>query len=363
MKKLVHLIGRAEAVLDHRHHHRAGEVLVDLRHVDVLRLDAGLGVETRRHRGEVRPREAGIGVAEHLEARARSLRRRQQERRLVTQVARPLRRRQHHRRRAVVLQAAVVEPERLGDPARGVIPLAGEWAAVHHRARIALRMRVGGERHRAQRLVGGAVVVEEALRAQRDLLRRRHQPERRDVGAASRDRRRSVGLTEPSELSLRERAVDHGVLAEAGGERRRRVGDRAADAAAAAAPEHVRERDVGQAERGAEAGRIAALAGVGAEAVDLAHVEPGVGGRLLDRLDREQELGHRRLAVAVVGGLADADDGDAARDGLGHQRVGPSPAAGPPPAAGSPPATALAARATGRRTVPPASSSFTSLSE
>ena len=47
-------LGRAEPMLRDAHHRPAREVLVDLRHVDVLRANAGHAEQTWRQRREIR---------------------------------------------------------------------------------------------------------------------------------------------------------------------------------------------------------------------------------------------------------------------------------------------------------------------
>ena len=129
--------------------------------------------------------------------------------------------------------------------------------------------------------------------------------------AGGRGRRRRA---EALELPLRERAEHHHAVGVAGGDRRRRVADRCGAATTAAAPLHVREAQLGQAQRRGQPGGIVAVVAVRGKAVDLARIETGVLAGGEDRPQRQLHLGLRRLAVLVVGGLADAGDGHVTSD-------------------------------------------------
>src|SRR6266567_3584803 len=76
---------------------------------------------------------------------------------------------------------------------------------------------------------------------------------------------------------------------------------------AAAHPEHVREADLGNAQRVLEGARVVPVHRVGRDPVDLADVQSGVGDRLQDRLAGELELAARDLPVLRVLRLTDAD--------------------------------------------------------
>jgi hypothetical protein len=69
----------------------------------------------------------------------------------------------HDGRGAVVLHAAVEQVERLDDPARRVVLGCVQRLAMHHGARVRLRMVVGRQRDGAQRLLPDAVLVHVAL--------------------------------------------------------------------------------------------------------------------------------------------------------------------------------------------------------
>ena len=241
---------------------------------------------------------------------------------LLAQVARPLGGHEDHRGGAVVLLAAVVEVERLDDPARGVVGLFAERPSVHHRSRVVLCVLVAGEGDGAQRFLLHAVLVHEAPHAHRVLLRGREHA----VGLRERVRTLGAGaasrLAEAAVLPLRERAVDDDDISEAGVDRRRAVGDGARSAAPAAAPDEVAEPVLRQPQRGGDTVRQAAFGGVGGEAVDLGDLDAGVGGGADDRIEAHLELGVLGAALPVVGGLGDACDGDLAADralvGCGH---------------------------------------------
>ena len=183
---------------------------------------------------------------------------------------------------------------------------------MHHRARVGLRVVVGGERDSALRVASDAVFVHEARHLHRELLRRCAHAVRHLAGHVAGDRGGPGGLAEAAILALCERAEDDDALGQPGSDRRRAVRDRGGAAATSAARLHQRAAQPVRAARRSEARRIAAVVAVRREAVDLARVEAGIGAGGEDRLERELELGVGRLAVLVVGRLADADDGDLA---------------------------------------------------
>ena len=237
----------------------------------------------------------------------------------MAEVARLFRRHQDQRGRAVVLLAAIEQAPGFDDPARGVVGFGRERPAVHHRARIGLGMVIGGERDGALRRIGDLVLVQEAHRAHGVALRRRHHAvgrvERRLAGGDAARRRGAEAL----ELALRQRPEHHDAIGHAAGHRRRGIAHGGRSAAPAAAPVHVGEAQRRQAERGGQARRIVAVVGVGGEAVDAARIDAGILAGRQDRLQGELELGDRRLAVLVVGGLADTGDRHlAAKRALAH---------------------------------------------
>src|SRR5439155_10993163 len=67
-------------------------------------------------------------------------------------------------------------------------------------------------------------------------------------------------------------------------------------------------------ERGGQPRGVVAVVAVGREAVHLARVDARVLAGRQDRAQRQRELGLRRAAVLVVGGLANPDDRDPAPD-------------------------------------------------
>ena len=165
------LAALAEAVVLDLHEHAAGEVVVDLRDVDVGRPDAGLGVESLRHLlaaaggvelvGDVRVREGT-----EREALRRALLARRISIGRFDEIPRALLGRDDDRARPVALEAAIEQAVRVGDHRRGLVVVERHRLPAHHRARVAAR--VPAERHRdpAQLLGSRAVEVHVAARRQ-----------------------------------------------------------------------------------------------------------------------------------------------------------------------------------------------------
>ena len=165
------------------------------------------------------------------------------------------------------------------------------------------------------------VLVQEAHGPHGVALRRRHHAvgrvERRLARGGAARRRRAEAL----ELALRQGAEHHDAVGHAAGHGRRGIAHGGRAAAAAAAPVHVGEAQRRQAQRRGEPRRIVAVVGVGGEAVDAARIDAGILAGGEDRLQRQLELRDRRLAVLVVGRLADAGDRHLAAQGaLAHAR-------------------------------------------
>ncbi|XJC73907.1 hypothetical protein ACHFCA_25465 [Delftia tsuruhatensis] len=66
---------------------------------------------------------------------------------------------QNQRCRAIVFHAAIKKVKRLDDPARRIVALFAQWLAVHHRARVVLRVMVRGHRNGAQGFLAHAVLM------------------------------------------------------------------------------------------------------------------------------------------------------------------------------------------------------------
>ena len=215
-----------------------------------------------------------------------------------------------HRRRAVVLLAAVEEPERLDDPARVEVVVLRQLAAVADRARVALRVRVAGERDLGQGVLGDVVLVHEALRDHRVPVGRHHHPVGDAEGALLRDPHPAghARLSEAPVLPLREAAIADDVVRVARGDRRIRDRERAGHTVAPAVPGQRGEARLLDAEHRRELRWRAAIVGVGDEAVDRLDVDAGVHRCVGDRRDRELQLAVGGAARPVVDRLAHADD-------------------------------------------------------
>ena len=308
-----------KTVLDETCHHGAGEVFIDLRDIDVARLDSRHRVEPRRERLEIRGRVIGSVFGGGALPEIGTLRRSHHVRGLLLQVARAVRAGQDHGGGAIVLHAAVVEMERLDDPSRLVVGLARERTAVHHGARIELRVVITGHRDRGERVLGDAMLMHEAAGAERDPLRGRGHPVWPGVRRRSGDGANRGGLPEAAELALRERSVDYDAGREACDDRGGGVADRAGAATTAATPEHGGEAQLGKSERGGDAHRIVSIVAVRRDSVDRGDGDAGVIGGALNRFEREPEFADRRGAAFVVAGLAEAGDSDLVLDGeLAH---------------------------------------------
>ena len=185
-------------------------------------------------------------------------------------------------------------------------------------------MVIAGHRDRRERVLRDVVIVHEAARAHRDPLRGRRHPVRPGVRDRPGNRAHRRRRAEAAELALRERSIDDDASREAGDNRSRRVADRARAATAAAAPEHVGEAQLGQAERRRDAHRIVAVVGVRGDAVDRRHRQSGVVGCALNRFEREAEFADRRGAAFVIRGLAESGDRDLVLDcEFAHRHAAP----------------------------------------
>ena len=125
-----------------RHHHAAGEVFIALNDVDVGGSDPGHAVERRCERFET-----GAGILRRI-VRHRSTAissaggRTENIGRLAAEIPDTFLGYENDGGGAVIFHAAIVEVKRLGDPARGVVLGGIKRLAVHHRARIRLRVMV-----------------------------------------------------------------------------------------------------------------------------------------------------------------------------------------------------------------------------
>ena len=206
---------------------------------------------------------------------------------------------------SVALQAAVEQPEGIGDHARGMMLLDGEWLVHHH---VAVEDGVLARHHGDLGEVpcGGAVELHVAARALGiELGRREHadrrlelrrQGELRELLQARRDAR--TGIAGAADR-------DQHVLAHTGGHGHRRGLD-GGDAGGAAHRHEHREREIGQAEIGDKILGDAAAREVGDHAVDVARAQAGIGDGGQARLELQRQRAFGR--AARIGGLANAAD-------------------------------------------------------
>ena len=231
----------------------------------------------------------------------------------------PLGRGDDQRDAAVGLLAAVQQPQRFGDPPRGLVLLDGDRLPVEVRLRVVGGVLAVGDRHRAEVLARRAGQVHVALGDHRHLRRGRRQPVRVrervvDAGRVGVLHQPHLHLTEPHPRPLVERAVCHDAVRDAGGDGHGRLlhGRARRPAAVMDLGEELQIPDAG----GARDGDLGV--GVHRERRHAVHV----GGRQARVVERvEHRLGGQpQLAAAgvlrEVGG-ADADDrglaGQAAR--------------------------------------------------
>jgi hypothetical protein len=228
--------------------------------------------------------------------------------RALRQIAGAIRGHHHDGGGAVVLQAAVEEPERLHDPARGVVGLGGERPAVHHGSRVALRMMIRGQGNRPLCACAYTVLVHEAHHPHGEALGGGDEAVGKGHGLLAGHRGHWRRRAEALELPLGERAEHHHAVGHPARHRGRRVAHRGRAAASTAAPLHVGEAQGRQAQRGGDARGIVPIVAVRGEAIDFTRIDARVRAGLENRLQRELELGRGRLPVLVVRGLADAGE-------------------------------------------------------
>src|SRR5262249_3562837 len=107
-----------------------------------------------------------------------------------------------------------------------------------------------------------------------------------------------------------------------GRDRRSSIRHRPRATATAASPLHAGKPELIYAQSGRQAGRIVAIVAVGGKAVDVARVDPGVLTSREDRLEAQNKFRLLRLAVTVIGRLADSGHSDlAAQTSFGHDRI------------------------------------------
>ena len=123
--------------------HRGREAVVDLRHVDILRAEAGpLPGQLRRAAAALHVARKAADAARHLEVQPLAVAGEIGRPRL--QVARPVRRRQHDRDRALHRDVAIEQAERIRNHPRVQIVLARQLRAIEIRVRIVLRVTCAG---------------------------------------------------------------------------------------------------------------------------------------------------------------------------------------------------------------------------
>src|SRR5215831_6004489 len=112
-------------------------------------------------------------------------------------------------------------------------------------------------------------------------------------------------LAEAAELPLRQGAEGDDVFGVAGDDRRGGVAHGPGHTATAAAPVHVGELDLRNAESPRQPCGVVAVIAIRGKPVDIFDPQTGISDRLLDSFERQLELADRRLTGLVITGFAD----------------------------------------------------------
>ena len=229
--------------------------------------------------------------------------------------------------RAVALLAAVEEVVGVGDDARGLVFLDRQRPPVHDGSGVPLRVGVGRHRHCAELRARRPELVHVPARIERVPLRRREQPERRQEGLRTPDRRAhrlrrepvtGPRPTEPKCLPLADRPVADDRRRDAGRDGDRGVVDDARGRVATTRIQ-VHESQVAESQRLCDRDRRGPFARVCAQSVDVGQLEPGVVDGADDREAAQLELGPRGTTGLRVLGLADAGDGSGIAEEVRHR--------------------------------------------
>ena len=281
-----------------------GEAIVDLGDVDVGRPDPGHRERARRRLGEAQRREVrtlrddarrigmALGGAHHVDRPPR-------------QVPGALRRADDDGGGAVALEAAVEQPEGVGDHARGLMVLDRDGRG-HDGVAVERRVPAGRHGDLAELATGGPVELHVTTGHGRVELHRRERPHRHlELADDAELRHLADAGADPAARGPVAAERDQDVTADAGRDHRQGAlhgGDRAG----AAHGGGRREPEVGNAEVGDEVLRDHAAGRVGDDAVDVRRRQPGIGDRRERGLHLERH--HALAGVAAVGRLTDPGD-------------------------------------------------------
>ncbi len=300
------LAASAKAVALEGQRDQGGEGVVELRHADVRRLDVGVAIELLGADPRRAAQRVLAPVVDHgVRLAGQSLTEGVQNGRRLGAVPGALGGDQHAGQRAVGLQAVVEEAERLRDPARSHVVLAGERAIEHDGPRIRVRHLAHRDGHVGEMVTGGAELVHVAPGEHGDLVHRPQQAPGARPGRGSGELLHGVGPG-PGPGTPLARAPGHAHPALPGGDGHGEKTHRGRARSPAVA--HLAEEgDVAGAEVLGDLDLVGDLHGVGGEAVHLGGLDAGVVESGQDGLDRQLLLG----AVELLGKrrLADSDDG------------------------------------------------------
>src|SRR5262249_36492682 len=107
-------------------------------------------------------------------------------------------------------------------------------------------------------------------------------------------------LAEAAELPLRQGAEGDDVFGVAGDDRRGGIANGPGHTPATAAPVHVGELDLRNAESPRQPCGVVTIITIRGEPIDIFDPQTGVSNRLLDGFERQLELADRRLAGLVI---------------------------------------------------------------
>ena len=311
----------AEPVVDDRGDCHPGEILVDLRHIDVLGPITRLSPHPLRQIDEADARVRLVVVL------ARSCRGRgphhagQQVGRFLLHLFGPLGRDNDDRSRAIVFARTIEQVIGFGDIPRPLIGRVVDLLAVTGRTRIILGVMITGQRDRLERGARHAFVLDHPLAAHRRTLQHHVDAVDQELGGcvALGDRH-----LEALVAALGHCPIDHHDLGLSGKDGLGGNADRCGNAPAVGPGHGAIAQRLG-AQRGHQLLPGVTFRPVGHETVDFRRIDPRVLTRRNDRPQGQLDFRIGRGSALVIGGLPDADDCGRAAEWMMRAQL-PSPA-------------------------------------